>query len=146
MAAGGGSTLSRLAARISWALFKRERVGIDELGNVYVRRLERNPEGEEVERRYVKYAGDIDPTALPAEWHQWLHRARAEPPTPEDIARGQHQRELFRRRVAALEAEDAARRFQEATAGGSGSGGRGGPAQQLPGGGSGGAAGEPPLS
>lgn len=34
--AGRGS-LSRLAARISWALFKRERVGIDELGNVYVR-------------------------------------------------------------------------------------------------------------
>lgn len=79
-------------------------------------------------------AGDIDPTALPAEWHQWLHRARAEPPTPEDIARGQHQRELFRQRVAALEAADAARRFQEATAGG-GSASRGGPAQQLPGGG-----------
>lgn len=130
----GGGALSRLAARISWTLFKRERVGADELGNVYVRQLERNAEGEEVERRYVKYAGDIDPTALPAEWHQWLHRARAEPPTPEDIARGQHQRELFRQRVAALEAADAARRFQEATAGG-GSASRGGPAQQLPGGG-----------
>lgn len=35
------------------------------------RKLEKNAEGEEVERRFVKYgAGGIDPTALPAEWHQ----------------------------------------------------------------------------
>lgn len=33
----GGGALSRLAARVSWALFKRERVGMDELGNVYIR-------------------------------------------------------------------------------------------------------------
>ncbi len=36
MAAGGGA-LSRLAARLSWALLKRERMGIDELGNAYYR-------------------------------------------------------------------------------------------------------------
>lgn len=44
------------------ALFKRERCGADELGNVYIRKLERNAEGEEVERRYVKYGREIDPT------------------------------------------------------------------------------------
>jgi len=32
--AGG---LTRLAARLSWALLKRERVGADELGNMYYR-------------------------------------------------------------------------------------------------------------
>lgn len=37
-------------------------------------KLERNAEGEEVERRFVKYRGDLDPTALPAEWHQWCAR------------------------------------------------------------------------
>lgn len=35
------------------------------------RKLEKNAEGEEIERRFVKYgSGGIDPTALPAEWHQ----------------------------------------------------------------------------
>lgn len=93
------------------------------------RKLERSADGEEVERRYVKYSSTIDPTLLPAEWHQYLHRARPEPPSQDDIRRGQHQRELFRQRVAALEAEDAARRFQEQTGGG---GGDGGFVQQLP--------------
>lgn len=38
MAAGGGrGAMSRLAARLSWALLKRERMGVDELGNVYYR-------------------------------------------------------------------------------------------------------------
>ena len=87
-------------------------------------------DGQDVERRYVKYAGgDFDPTTLPAEWHQWLHKARAEPPTEEDIRRGQHQRELFKQRVAAIEAEEARRRFQEQAGGGAGPG----PVQQLPG-------------
>jgi NADH:ubiquinone oxidoreductase subunit len=35
MSAGG--VLRGLGARISWALLKRERVGVDELGNVYYR-------------------------------------------------------------------------------------------------------------
>lgn len=38
MAAGGGrGALSRLVARLSWALLKRERMGVDELGNAYYR-------------------------------------------------------------------------------------------------------------
>lgn len=82
MASGCGA-LSRLGARLSWALLKRQRTGVDELGNVYYRKLEKNAEGNEVERRFVKYGADIDPTQLPAEWHQWLHKARAEPPTEE---------------------------------------------------------------
>ena len=182
-AAGGGGALSRLAARLSWALLKRERCGVDEFGNVFIRsgltdwvrhgmvssrhahlcaysqrglevpwqqlaaesppqaahsptslrcrKLEKNADGEEIERRFVKYSGDIDPTQLPAEWHQWLHKARAEPPTAEDSQRGMHQRELFRQRVAQLEAEDERRRFQEQTGGASR--GAGGFLQQLTG-------------
>ena len=175
-AAGGGGALSRLAARLSWALLKRERCGVDEFGNVFIRqgttewvwygssaasppavmpprgwrrrgssrhelpihhqllccrKLEKNADGEEIERRFVKYSGDIDPTQLPAEWHQWLHKARAEAPTAEDIQRGMHQRELFRQRVAQLEAEDERRRFQEQTGGASR--GAGGFVQQLTG-------------
>jgi hypothetical protein len=37
MSGAGGGALSRLAARLSWALLKRERVGLDELGNAYYR-------------------------------------------------------------------------------------------------------------
>ena len=182
-AGGGGGALSRLAARLSWALFKRERCGVDEFGNIFIRsgptgrawygssaasppaawhtaaglgrparaagsvvpaltlshspvsircrKLEKNADGEEIERRFVKYSGDIDPTQLPAEWHQWLHKARGAPPTAEDIQRGMHQRELFRQRVAQLEAEDERRRFQEQTGGASR--GAGGFVQQLTG-------------
>jgi len=39
------------------------------------RKLEKTPEGDVVEKRFVSYSGDIDPTSLPAEWHQWLHKA-----------------------------------------------------------------------
>ncbi|PRW57224.1 mitochondrial isoform X1 [Chlorella sorokiniana] len=132
MAAGGsGGALSRLAARLSWALLKRERMGVDEMGNKYFRKLEKNAFGDEIERRYVKYAGDLDPTQLPAEWHQWLHKAREEPPTEEDIQRGIHQRELYRQRIAEIEREEAARSFQAHSGGGRAGGG--GFTQQLPG-------------
>lgn len=69
-------------------------------------------------------------SALPAEWHQWLHKARAEPPTPDDIQRGIHQRELYRQRVAEIEAAEAAAKFQQQTRGRAGGGGF---QQQLPG-------------
>lgn len=59
---------------------------------------------------------------------QWLHRSRPDPPTPEDIQRGIHQRELYRQRIAEIEAEDAKRRFQAQTSGGRRAGG---PQQQL---------------
>ena len=35
-----------LVARLTWALFKRETVGVDALGNRYTRALDRTPEGE----------------------------------------------------------------------------------------------------
>lgn len=33
----GAGPLRRVAARVTWALFKRELVGVDELGNKYFR-------------------------------------------------------------------------------------------------------------
>lgn len=51
-------------------------------------------------------------------------------PALQDIRRGIHQRELYKQRIAEIEAEDARRRFQESTGGGRGSGGF---THQLPG-------------
>lgn len=68
--------------------------------------------------------------APPPQWHQWLHKAREEPPTDEDIQRGIHQRELYRQRIAEIEREEAQRSFQARSGGGRAAGGF---TQQLPG-------------
>ena len=64
----------------------------------------------------VKYVGEADSKDLPTEWLMWLRRTRAHPPTEEDVARGDAQRELSARRVKALEAEDARQRMRERVA------------------------------
>ncbi len=67
----------------------------------------------------------------PPQWHQWLHKARDEAPTAEDIQRGIHQRELYKQRIAEIEREEAQRSFQARSGGGRAGGGF---TQQLPGG------------
>ena len=42
------------------------RVGEDEFGNVYY---------QNGRRRWVIYAGDVDASRIPPEWHGWLHGA-----------------------------------------------------------------------
>lgn len=53
---------------------KGERVGEDQFGNVYYR--ERRGD-----RRWVIYHGLADPSAVPPEWHGWLHHMVDTPPT-----------------------------------------------------------------
>jgi NADH dehydrogenase [ubiquinone] 1 alpha subcomplex assembly factor 2 len=108
-----------MLARLSWALFKRRRVGTDPLGNAYFQSLDKNLEGEIIERRSVKYRGDPDPTGLPPEWASWLSKTRHEPPAEGEIKRGQQRREAQAELAAHADAE-AARRWQEGAMGGGG--------------------------
>lgn len=47
-----------------------EKVGEDELGNVYYR-AHVEPLGE---RRWVIYNGEADASAIPPGWHSWMHK------------------------------------------------------------------------
>lgn len=54
---------------VGTALFtwrKGRQVGVDQLGNRYFD--ERNGR-----RRWVLYAGEVEASSVPAEWHAWLH-------------------------------------------------------------------------
>lgn len=94
-------TLRNILNRVTWALFKRESVGVDAFGNRYVRMLDKAPDGNIFERRLVRYKDPslLDPTTLPPEWLQWLHKTRELPPTMKDIAHGQRERDLQKKRA-----------------------------------------------
>ncbi len=51
--------------------FKGHPVGSDEAGNRYF--VERRPIAGRRTRRWVIYAGGVDASAVPPEWHAWLH-------------------------------------------------------------------------
>lgn len=53
------------------------RVGSDAEGNIYY--TERRPMGRIRPRRWVAYSGPAEASAVPAEWHAWLHHTTAEP-------------------------------------------------------------------
>lgn len=48
-----------------------EYVGTDQLGNKYYRGKAKK--GYNHERRWVSYAGEIEASSVPPEWHGWLH-------------------------------------------------------------------------
>ena len=53
-------------------------VGRDSSGNRYYRG---RPIGKRKrERRWVIYAGEVEASRVPPEWHGWLHYSQAEPP------------------------------------------------------------------
>ena len=54
--------------------WKGELVGSDEFGNRYYRE-------KRGDRRWVLYHGGIEASAVPPEWHAWLHRMVDEPPS-----------------------------------------------------------------
>lgn len=59
-------------------LFYGKQVGTDSGGNRYF--VERRPRrGRLRVRRWVVYHGPADPSAVPAEWHPWLHYTTDEP-------------------------------------------------------------------
>jgi NADH:ubiquinone oxidoreductase subunit len=59
--------------------FFGELVGSDQFGNRYY--LDRRTKGQQRERRWVIYNGEVEASRVPPEWHGWLHRTVVEPPT-----------------------------------------------------------------
>ncbi len=55
-------------------LFRGRLIGEDSLGNRYYERP-----GRPFSRRWVVYAGMADPSAVPPEWHAWLHHITEAP-------------------------------------------------------------------
>lgn len=66
--------------RLKNLLLKQKYVGIDNAGNAYFTKIEKGLNGDLIEKRFVKYAGDYDPSKLPAEWASWLNKLRVDPP------------------------------------------------------------------
>ena len=58
-------------------MFKGNRVGQDGAGNVYYE--ERRPRPGYRIRRWVDYKGAVEASAVPAEWHAWLHHTTDAP-------------------------------------------------------------------
>lgn len=56
---------------------KGERVGEDEMGNVYYR-------SENDTRRMVLYNGEADASKIPSGWHAWMHHRSDVPPVDEN--------------------------------------------------------------
>mmetsp|Transcript_4366 Transcript_4366/g.5852 ORF Transcript_4366/g.5852 Transcript_4366/m.5852 type:complete len:181 (+) Transcript_4366:69-611(+) len=92
-------------------------VGVDRAGNKFYKREEINHKGEEVERRFMKPPVHVDPEdfdlmGIGVEWHSWLGKNRDDPPTPEESAELERQRESVREKVAILAAEEAKRKVR----------------------------------
>lgn len=56
-----------------------QHVGTDEFGNRYYRNGRLSRYGRE--RRWVAYAGEVEASRVPAEWHAWLHHMSDAPLT-----------------------------------------------------------------
>ena len=67
-----------------FTLLKGRRIGTDAAGNVYD--LERRPRPGHRTRRWVDFAGPVEASAVPPEWHAWLHYTTDEP-LPETATR-----------------------------------------------------------
>lgn len=114
-----GGLLTKASAALGRLFLKRELVGVDALGNKYYKKFEKNALAEPIERRWVKTPdGLYDPDAVPPEWYQWLRKRRNEAPSLQEIQQMGSHRVQIRQKAAALDAEEAKRRFQASTSGG----------------------------
>lgn len=68
-----------------------EQVGEDSQGNRYYRDSRRLRNGRE--KRWVVYKGKAEGSAVPAEWHGWLHHRTDEVPDENRISRHPWQRD-----------------------------------------------------
>jgi NADH:ubiquinone oxidoreductase subunit len=59
-----------------------EAVGEDGFGNRYFR--DKRGAGTRDERRWVLFRGEAEASAVPPEWHAWLHHLVDRPPSPGD--------------------------------------------------------------
>jgi NADH:ubiquinone oxidoreductase subunit len=95
--------------KAEWTLLAQSRVGQDESGNrFYLKRREGQL------KREVALVGGLhgDLNSVPPEWTSWLHKARDDPPSSEEVARGAEWRRELRRRGLAVEARDRKRKMQ----------------------------------
>ncbi|MGH1579269.1 NADH:ubiquinone oxidoreductase subunit NDUFA12 [Planktotalea sp.] len=58
---------------------KGERVGEDDLGNVYYQSRDKS-------KRWVIYNGEIEASKISPDWHGWIHHTWDEPPTDKPLA------------------------------------------------------------
>lgn len=61
-----------------FTMLKGQKVGEDGQGNRYY-------QTKDGSRRWVIYNGTVEATRVPAEWHGWLHKTFAAPPTVEPL-------------------------------------------------------------
>jgi len=67
-------------AMITTRIFSRaKRVGTDNYGNKYF--IAKARKGYKRERRFVMYNGVAEATAIPPEWHGWMHHQSDEVPS-----------------------------------------------------------------
>eukprot|EP00189_Rhodosorus_marinus_P009331 CAMPEP_0184752770 /NCGR_PEP_ID=MMETSP0315-20130426/43755_1 /TAXON_ID=101924 /ORGANISM="Rhodosorus marinus, Strain UTEX LB 2760" /LENGTH=189 /DNA_ID=CAMNT_0027232123 /DNA_START=230 /DNA_END=799 /DNA_ORIENTATION=- len=94
----------------NWYLARTE-VGRDKIGNVYYLQRVKG----RTEKRLVDYAnGDATLVSkVPNEWWSWLHYSRPDPPTPREIEISDAKAADLKRRVEALEEEDAKERVRQ---------------------------------
>lgn len=76
-----GATLGTLFDVGSRGVF----VGQDEFGNRYFEERRASLEGRK--RRYVIYSGLSEASAVPPDWHGWMHHTLDEPPTVRPLKR-----------------------------------------------------------
>jgi NADH:ubiquinone oxidoreductase subunit len=62
--------------------FSGKKVGRDVFGNTYYRAAPRR--GSKRERRWVIYHGPTEASAIPPEWHGWMHHQTNHPPASEN--------------------------------------------------------------
>ena len=53
-----------------------ERVGEDSFGNIYYRH-----KNSSLDERWVVFPGAVEASAVPPEWHAWLHKSVDQPPS-----------------------------------------------------------------
>ncbi len=65
-----------------FTMWRGEHVGDDDAGNRYFRDKKRRSGSRAGirERRWVLYAGEVEASRVPPEWHAWLHHTAAEAP------------------------------------------------------------------
>jgi NADH:ubiquinone oxidoreductase subunit len=70
-----------------WTRLYGELVGTDQLGNHYYRwRGGKIDPTLRMERRWVIYAGEAEPTTIPPDWYGWMHHTVDLPPTEDRVA------------------------------------------------------------
>lgn len=79
------SVLSPAHINLFTFLKKGEKVGVDDFGNTYYRAKPRT--GYKRDRRWVMYNGAPEASAIPPEWHGWIHHQTNEIPSDEGFRR-----------------------------------------------------------